>query len=73
MAAVDGAGDWWPATVTDVFDYPETRTISSCMALGGKSTTSGSAMADATRVRTPTGAVNLELEDNMRVYGPPKC
>ena len=71
MAAVDGAGDWWPATVTDVFDYPETRTVFIVYGAGWKKHNEW--VGDATRVRTPTGAVNLELEDNMRVYGPPKC
>ena len=55
------AGDWWPATVADVFDCPNARTVYINYGCGWKMYNDW--VGDAARVCAATGAINLELED----------
>ena len=60
--------DWWPATVTEVFDYPGScRTLYIDYGKGWKKHNEW--VGDAARVRPSIGAVNLELEDFQRAFG----
>ena len=60
-------GAWYPAEVTEVFDYPDTRTIQATYPGWAKKWDEW--VGDEARVRKPTGEVQMALERTQKMCG----